>query len=174
MKIHIMNLIRKIHHSIPPEIRRSYRFVVLIANRISEYILPVYHCACRNEETGEDLSFVQIGWDKKLMHYWLERFSNEQKEIVRSRWITVWNIPGYLNSQNLESELVIIDSSARVLVRRPPLGFQLPRWMEFILDIERVTRKKKFHNIRRNIRKHAMECEVRNSAEDFDLFYQRM
>jgi hypothetical protein len=174
MKIHIMNLIRKIHHSIPPEIRRSYRFVVVIANRISEYILPVYHCACRNEETGEDLSIVQIGWDKKILHYWLSRFSEQQNEIERLRWITVWRIHRYLVRRKNKFELAIVDSSSKSLVMKFSMGFMVPRWIELVLNIEQVSKKKKFHNIRRNITKQSMTFEVRYSMEDFDLFYHHM
>jgi len=174
MKDRIINLIRKIHHSMPPGIRKSYRFVRVMAEKISQYILPVYHCSATDSETGEVLSMVQVGWDKKLMHYWLDRFSDQHGELIRRRWITVQGIPGYLASKKIDSELVIIDSSASTLAKRLPGGFQLPRWMELIMDIESVTRKKKFHNIRRNIRKQSLDYVIRNSSEDFDLFYHHM
>jgi hypothetical protein len=50
----------------------------------------------------------------------------------------------------------------------------LPRWMEMIVDIESSLKKSKIKNIIRSIKKHALTCEIKNSREDFDIFYHHM
>lgn len=174
MKYGIQNLIKKIHHKIPPGLRNYYRFLIVLIKRISNYIMPLWHYKLKNIESGEPFSFVYIGWDSKLCNYWLNRFSDCDKINAKSGKIASWSIPKFLDNNKDKIDLAIIESTKKAVSGKYPFSFLLPRWMEMELDIASSLKKSRIKNITRNIKKYSLEYEVRDDAEAFNLFYHRM
>ena len=174
MKFGIKNLIRKIHYSIPPEIRNSYRFIIVFIHKIGNSIMPVRYYSIKDSETGQLLTFVHIGWDKKLCYYWLNRFSDNYETGSGNRTIATWNIPGFLKKNRQKIDLAIIESTKKTLPGKYPNSFLLPRWMEMGIDIESTLKMPIIKEITRNIKKYSLKYEVREGIEAFDLFYHQM
>ena len=136
--------------------------------------MPVRHYIFKDEENRGLFSFVHIGWDKELCHYWLNRFSGNFEIMPGSKMIASWSIPGFLKRNKEKIDLAIIESSAKALSGKYTDSFLLPRWMEMELDIESFLKKSAIKKIIRRIKKHSLEYEVREGIEAFDLFYHSM
>lgn len=167
-------ILQKIHHSIPPGLRRSYRFLIVLIEAIRRYFLPVFQCVVSERETGENVRIIYIGWDMKMLHYWLDRFSEDKVKIERSSWMTPWKICRNLEKNRAKAEILMVESYGIQNRCWWNQGFLLPHWMEMEVDIEISQKKSRTKNIIRNIRKNKLDCEMRREIEDFDLFYHRM
>ena len=174
MKYGIGALIRKVHYSIPPEIRNYYRFIDVFIRRIRNYFMPAWYYTFKDGDSGGHFTFMHIGWDRKLRHYWLNRFSDDYEIISESRKQVSWSIAGFLNNNTNNIDLAIIESSEKAISGKYTDSFLLPRWMEMELDIEYSLKKSRIKNIIRNIKKHSLEYELREGIEAFDLFYHTM
>ncbi|MGF1585287.1 MAG: hypothetical protein ACFCUM_08205 [Bacteroidales bacterium] len=174
MKFGILNLVKKIHHNLPPELRNSYRFVLVFIRKLGYSLMPVRHFFIKEGDCDELFSFVYIGWDKKLCSYWLNRISSNCEIISESGKIASWNIPGFLKRNKNKVDIVIVESDKNAPPGRYPSSFLLPRWMEMNLDIEMSLKKSRINNIKRNIKKYSLKYEIREGSEAFDLFYHKM
>ncbi len=174
MKYGIGDLIRKVHHSIPPGLRHYYKFIDVFIRRIRNYFMPAWYYTFKDVDSGGLFSFVHIGWDRKLRHYWLNRFSDHYEVISEIRKTATWNIPGFLKKNKDKIDVAVIESSEKALSGKYPKSFLLPRWMEMELDIESSLKKSRIKNIKRDIKKHSLAYELLEGIEAFDLFYYSM
>ena len=170
MKYGIRNLIKKI----PATINGYYRKIDLFIRKRGNYIIPVRSWIIKDSESDELFTFLFIGWDQKLCYYWLSRFSGEFEIRPERENIASWNIPEFLEKNNGKFDLVIIESNRKALPGKYPGSFLLPRWMEMELDIETFIKKESSKAIKRSIKKHSLEYEIRTGIEAFDLFYHTM
>lgn len=174
MKYGIRNLIRKVHHSIPPQIRNSYVFIIVFIRRIGNYFMPLRFYIIKDNDTGEHFTFVHIGWDTKLCYYWLNRFSDEFETGLKSRTIATWNITKFLKNNKEKIDIAIIESTEKAISGKYPYSFLLPRWMEMGIHIESTLKKPIIKEITRAIKKYSLKYEIREGIESFDLFYHKM
>jgi len=175
MRYSIRNLTGKAHAHVPTGLRRAIKFILTLIRRITGYyFLPVWFYSIRESEGGELFSFVHIGWDGKLRYYWLNRFFGDCKIIPQISLIAISRIPGFLRKNKQTIDIAIIESNNKTLSGLYPNSFLLPRWMEMELDIESSLKKSRIKNIKRNIKKHSLDYEVRDGIEAFNLFYNRM
>ena len=174
MRNGIGQLIRKVHYSIPPGLRNYYKFLDDFIRWIRKHYMPVWQYVFKDGESDGLFTFVHIGWDSKLRHYWLNRFPESFEIVSESRKSAFWSITGFLEKNKDKIDLAIIESSKNPISNRYPKSFLLPRWMEMELDIEASLKKSRIKNIIRNIKKHSLNYEVREGIEAFDLFYHSM
>jgi hypothetical protein len=116
---------------------------------------------------------MHIGWDNKLQSYWLDRLGNNYKHIKSNKILSIYT-SRLLNRSKSKVDLVLVESGKNAKSNAYKNGFMLPRWMEMIVDIESSLKKSRIKNIVRNIKKHKLAYETRNSNEDFDVFYHQM
>jgi len=169
-------MIKKIHQKMPPGIRKSYAFIIAIFRSLGQYYKPINHCVCKDKESGRTLSIVHFGWDKRLLYYWTNRFS-DNFEIKSQRKLLTKRIPAYLNKYGSTFDLALIETNKKAENQLYPNGFLLPRWMEMELNIKISLTKSRVKNIIRNIKKHSLEYEVKQGnegLEGFELFYYQM
>ena len=170
----MLRLIQKIHHSLPPEVRGIYRFLIVFLRKIKKFVLPVHTFECFiGTEEGQSFTFMHIGWDDKLRAYWLDRLGNNYKHIKSNKILSIYT-SRLLNRSKSKVDLVLVESGKNAKSNAYINGFMLPRWMEMIVDIESSLKKTKIKNIIRSIKKHALTYEIKNSREDFDIFYHHM
>jgi hypothetical protein len=174
MKSGILNLVKRIHYNLPPQIRNSYRFILVLIRKLGHHFMLVRYFFLKDSESNELFSFVYIGWDKKLCSYWLSRISGSCEIITESGKIASWRIPGFVKRNDNKVDLIIVESDKNALPGRYPNSFLLPRWMEMNLDIELSLKKSRINNITRNIKKYSLKYEIREGSEAFDLFYHKM
>jgi len=120
------------------------------------------------------MTLVHIGWDRALFHYWLDRLSDGDKKLSRIRWVMLWGVSRYLERNQEDVDLAIMESTKKEKGRRYSVGYLLPRRIELEVNTESSLKTSRMRNITRNIKKHALEYEVRKGVEDFNLFYHRM
>ena len=169
-----MSLLKKLHHALPPGIRKSYRFIVILLEKLKQRYLPVSRYTCYPDDSGASLSFVYTGWDPKLCYYWLSRIGGSSKREPGGKRISRSRLPGYVRKMQTQADLFILETGAKSLPDSYDGGFLLPRWMELEVDIETSLKTSRVKNITRNIRKHSLEYEIRTGSDAFDLFYHRM
>lgn len=174
MKPVIKTFLRRIHHSIPPEIRNSYRFIIVFFRKIGNAFMPVRYYYFKNSVSGDHFTFVHIGWDIKLCYYWLSRFLEKYESSSTKRIIPKWRIGNFLKKNQGKVDLVIIESNKKAISGKYPGSFLLPRWMEMEINIESALKKPAIKEITRNIKKYSFTYEIRNGIEAFDLFYHKM
>ena len=174
MKYGIGDLIRIVHYNMPPELRRYYKFMDVFIRKIRNYFMPVWHCVFKDMQSGGLFTYVHIGWDSKLRHYWINRFSDNFQIVFENRKSISWNINGFLEKNKDKIDLCIIESSKNAPSGRYPHSFLLPRWMEMELDFESFLKKSAIKKIGRSIKMHSLRFEVREDIESFDLFYHTM
>ncbi len=174
MKGGIKHIVRRIHHSIPPEIRKSYRFLIVLVNALRKYLLPVYQCTFMERESGEAMRLVYMGWDHKMLHYMVARFTDDAPEIKRLARRTPGSICRHLRGSTSNADITLVESYGLPGRCGWNKGFLMPHWMEMEVGMETFEGKSRTKNILRNIRKYHLGYEVRTRMEDFDLFYHRM
>ena len=167
-------LVRKIHHAVPPSLRNRYSFLITFIRRLSKYLFPVTVCQCIERECGEKLTVMHIGWDQKLFYYWIHRISDDYQFRRQRSFLTAGRIPGYLNKHSASCDLAIVETVSRQLSERYSNGLVLPRWMEMVVEIQHSMKRSRMKAIVRNIQKYGFEYEIRTSPADFDLFYHQM
>jgi hypothetical protein len=170
MKYGIRNLIKKI----PVRINGYYRKIDLFIRKRGYYFIPVSSYLVKDSESSEQFTFLFIGWDLKLCHYWLTRFSGDFEIRSAGKNIAKWNIPQFLEKNKGKFDLVIIESNRKAIPGKYPGSFLLPRWMEMELDIESFIKKSSSKAIKRKIKQYSLGYEIRTGIEAFDLFYHTM
>ena len=170
MKYGIRHLIKKILVII----NGYYRKIDIFFRKRGNYIMPVSSWLIKDGEGDELINFLFIGWDQKLCHYWLRRFSGDFETRPERKRIASWNIPEFLEKNNGKFDLVIIESTKKAHPGKYRGSFLLPRWMEMELDTELFLKKSSRKNIKRRIKKYSLGYEIRTGIEAFDLFYHTM
>ncbi len=160
--------IKKISDRLTRYLRKTNRFI-----RKGAYI-PVSSWLIKDNESSELLTFLFIGLDHKLCHYWLSRFSGDFEIRPERKNIASWNIPEFLEKNNGKFDLIIIESTKKALPGKYPGSFLLPRWMEMEYEIESFIKKSSTKNIKKRIKKYSLGYEIRTGIEAFDLFYHTM
>ncbi len=170
----MLKFIQKIHHSLPPEVRGIYRLLIVFFRKIKKFVLPVLTFECFiSAEEGHSFTFMHIGWDDKLRAYWLDRLGINYKHIKSNKVLSFY-ISQLLNKSRSKVDLVLVESDKNAKPNAYKNGFMIPRWMEMIVHIESSLKKSKIKNIIRSIKKYSLAYEIKNSREDFDLFYHHM
>jgi hypothetical protein len=166
--------IRDLAIKIPRRINGYYRKIVYFFRAKGNYFIPASSYIIKDGQSGENLTFLFIGWDQKLCYYWLSRFSGDFETRSTGTNIAKWNIPAYLDKNKEKFDIIIIESDRKAVSGKYPGSFMLPRWMEMELDIESFIKKSASKEIKRRIRKYSLTYEFRTGIEAFDLFYHTM
>jgi len=155
--------------------RSLYNSSIALVKRIRDVFLPVELYRIKECSSGESIRFVFLGWDYKLRNYWLHRICRESNPRKKRKWILAGRVKQYLNKNREKIDLALIQSPGLTTEKLSyPHLYLLPRWMEMILPTDFSQNRIRRKEVRRRIRKHAMEFDFRNTKEDFDLFYYRM
>lgn len=151
------------------------RFASFIKKYIKDRVLPVSLYIIKMKGCNEPMRFDFMGWDYKLKHYWLDRFSPENILRKKRIWIRPSSSSKYLEKNRKNMDLAIVDIPDRTSVKeRYPFALLLPRWMEMAISTNFSLNRIRGKEIRRRIRKYALEFEFRSSEEDLEYFYHKM
>lgn len=175
MKKNLKQYLKKIHYSIPPEIRTIYMFLINMIKKLSYIYLPVHVYSFLEKESENTFKFAYIGWDIRIANYYLTRFGNEIVPEKKRIYVFAWNINRYLRKNRLSYDAAIVEivKYTNSFVNKET-GFLMPRWLDMQLDTEVFQKKSQKLDITRRIRKHSLTFKVTTGEEDFKLFYYRM
>lgn len=127
-------------------------------------------------DRADSFVFQYVGWDYKLRSYWLRRLSIDYGVAGKKKSY----IPGSRSDRKLNRNRGSVDlqlmESAKVPGREEEgeRAYLLPRWMEMEIDTGPPSNKGLVKEMKRRIKKYALEHEFRSEKKDFDLFYFRM
>ena len=151
---------------------QSFRNLV---KKLRNSLLPVRRYAISIKGVEEPLHFVFFGWDSKLRNYWVDRLSGGTVRELGKRFIRSKRLDAYITRFPELPDLAIVQGDG--IVYSPgnyPHTCLLPRWMELEISTDPSSNRLREKEIRRRIRKHALEFEIRTLEEDLELFYHRM
>ncbi|UCH13434.1 MAG: hypothetical protein JSV22_09990 [Bacteroidales bacterium] len=175
MKDILIRSLKKIHHSIPPQIRIIYMLVIDLARKFRYYILPLYIYEGEEKAGGAPLKIAYLGWDSRIAVYFSERFLKEKYYTHKKNMVLVWNVYKHFKKNREDCDLVIVETNnftENFAAKRE--GFVLPRWFEMRIHTDEFNNKLKKSDVARRIRKHSLSYEKRYTIDDFRLFYHRM
>ena len=123
-------------------------------------------------------TFAYIGYDKKILEYFLNSIFEQYERIPGIRLVLAWKIEQYLNTLSAKSDLSLLELNTKTTraKSRNIYGFLLPRWLKMHLDVDGSfdILSQKGHHIRRKIKKFNLSVEIGENREDFEFFYERM
>ena len=152
-----------------------YRSLRAQIKKLRNYLIPVWQYAIPVEGTEESLRLVFLGWDRKLRNYWLTRLSGRSAERKRKRLIISRHINKFLLKSRDVTDLAIAQHEGlEISGQHFPQSLLLPRWMEMIISTDPSRNNVRAKEIRRRIRKHALEFRFSTSESELDLFYKTM
>jgi hypothetical protein len=173
----LLEYIKKVLHSSPLIVIKTYMLLYTTYCRIKSFWFPVNIYTGITHEGGDPLKFCYLGWDRRILSYWLNTIFNQYEQISYKKLIPVWKINKYLKDNALKCDLAMIELNNKLL-KQPPcteLGFVLPRWLKMHMDVDlTLSLMGNQHFIRRRIRKHSLKVEKGFSEQDFAFFYKKM
>jgi hypothetical protein len=164
------------HHS-PPIVIQTYQHLYIAYCKIRSFWLPVHIFHGFTHKEGCSLQFSYLGWDHKILKYWLDKIFSKYDQIPNKKLIPFWRINRYLKENSVKSDLALIELKNKLVEDYISLeaGFVLPRWLKMYFDVDlSLSIIEKDKDILRRIRKHSMKVEKGYSEQDFLFFYHMM
>lgn len=169
--------LRKIYHSSPLIVIRSYMALYKAWIKISSYWLPVHLYKGINRDGGKPMTFSYVGWNYQVLAYWLERIFKQYEKVPGKIFIPAWKINRISSGKMINADLAIVELLNPVSMRcvRHAKGWIFPRWLKMYMKVDLSLAKiKKRRDIPKRIRKYSMELEMSTSSKDFKFFYEKM
>ncbi|MCK5137397.1 MAG: hypothetical protein KAR19_16555 [Bacteroidales bacterium] len=176
-KRRLVDYLKKIYNSSPMIVIKTYALVFSAWSKIRSLWLPVHLYTGIAHEGGNSLNFSYLGWDNKVLSYWLVRIFDQYEQVPCKKLIPVWKFNKYLKDKTLKCDLAMVELTNKLAKQRAGelAGFVLPRWLKMHLDVDlSLSLIKKGNDIPRRIRKYSLGVEKGYSDQDFAFFYEKM
>jgi hypothetical protein len=135
-------------------------------------MIPVRHYTFKEKEGDGTFHFAYIGWDKKLISFWHNRFAVHLERVkTEYKLIRSGSISQFLKKNLCRTDIVIIEPASEAIINEYPIGFLLPRRMEMEVDTEDSLKTDAIKKIKRYTKKYSMDFEIREGIEALKLFY---
>lgn len=170
-------LVKRAFHASPLFVIKGYTKLYSLYCKFRSRRVPIRHFTGQIHNREEAVHLVYVGWDQRIMDYWLLTFFSHFKPTAPVEKIPVSRIEAYLTEPKTLQGLAIVELNTRQIeVQCEKLnGYIIPRWLKMYLDVEAsIQLIERYNSIPRKIRKFAMTVEQGNGAEDFLFFYDRM
>jgi hypothetical protein len=170
----LQNYLKKI---CPYAIIKIYKRLYSVWCQIRSFIVPVSEYSGLTNFGGSSLKFSYIGWDHKILSYWLNSIYTQNNLVWHKKLIPVWKVTHYINKNKKRIDIVLVEMAIEKMkqqISEEP-GFILPRWIKMHLNVDlSLSIIGKHHFISRHIKKFSLESEMGNSEQDFIFFYENM
>jgi hypothetical protein len=173
----VKDYLKQVLHASPLFVIKGYMFLYAKWYALRSFLVPVHHFNGKIHGSGETLVFMYLGWDRKILSYWLRRIFTECDPVSKPKYILSRHIDRFLNQHKGICDVALVElSSVNAMHHAENLtGFVLPRWVKMYMDVEQsmsvITRNA---TIPRRIRKHALGLERANTEADFEFLYDNM
>jgi len=171
------NLKKYLRKISPYAIIAIYRKLYSIWSKTRSFLVPVYEYSGFTGKKGGLLNFSYIGWDHKILSYWLCYIFSEYDQSPNRRLIPTWKIKEYLKKNTKRIDLAMIELTKDNIKQQVSKegGFVISRWIKMYLDVDfTLSLIGNHHSIKRHIKKHSLIPEKGYSEEDFFFFYDKM
>lgn len=176
-KIRLVDKIKKIYHSSPLIVIKTFSSLYNAWGKIRSYWLPVHLYKGIARDGGKPLDFFYLGWNYHVLNYYLTRIYDQYEKVPGKKHVPAWKINKISNGKIVKGDLAIVELLNTISLRRArkSKGFIFPRWLKTYMDVDlSLSVIKKGNDIPRRIRKFSLESEISTSSRDFELFYEKM
>ena len=136
--ISIVDRLKKIYHSSPLIVIKTYSFVYSVWIRIRSYWLPVQQFTGIARDGGNSLNFSYLEWNYQVLSYWLVKLFESYERIPGKKLVFVWSIKKFSKDKSSTSDLALVELLNKTARRsaRTSNGFTIPRWLKAYMDVD--------------------------------------
>lgn len=167
--------LKAIHTNLPFVMRWVFAPAIELY-RFIHYLFPdLYFVEGIEQFSQKQMWVAYIGIDGRTFNYWMNNLFSEYKIIRTRKYFPIQKVKKSLSTNTEEFELFNIELNqftGRILNEES--GFLIPRWIDFILEIDLSLKKKQIGGIKKDIQTHELTFELKYSIDDLKYFYRQM
>lgn len=80
-------------------------------NNIRSIVVPAHHFSGKISGSKDIRHFHYLGWDRKLMIYWLREVFEEFDPVALPKYIPCWRIGNFLKNPRHQCDIVLMEQS---------------------------------------------------------------